>query len=122
MEYLQNVYRKEATISLSQVEYWATETIDERRRRRLKLTALLRDTDVMADVLGYLPRKVIALRLASSTADSRPFELLVPAGAVVKESGKGYLNLTSGLTRSKRTYPGFEGHLTGSADPQLLYP
>ena len=45
-----------------------------------------------------------------------------PPGAVAKESGKGYLTLTSGLTRSKRTYPGFEGHLTGSADPQLLYP
>jgi len=28
------------------------------------MAALLRDTDVMADVLAFLPRKVIALRLA----------------------------------------------------------
>ena len=31
---------------------------------RLTMAALLRNTDVMADVLGFLPRKVIALRLA----------------------------------------------------------
>ena len=30
-----------------------------------KMNALLRDTDVMADVLGFLTRKMIALQLAS---------------------------------------------------------
>ena len=37
----------------------------EAAAQRLKQTALLRNTDVMADVLGFLERKVIALRLAS---------------------------------------------------------
>ena len=31
---------------------------------KLTMTALLRDTDVMADVLAFLPRKMIALQLA----------------------------------------------------------
>ena len=62
-ERLQKVYREE-TFSLSQVEHWATETNDDRRRRRTKLTMLLRDTDVMADVLGFFTRKEIALQLA----------------------------------------------------------
>jgi len=63
-ERLQRVYQDEV-LSSSQVEYWATETNADRSRRRTKLamTALLRDTDVMADVLGFLPRKMIALQL-----------------------------------------------------------
>ena len=64
LEHLYKVYRKE-TLTLSQVEYWATETNDERRREtKLAINALVRNTDVMADVLAFLPRKVIALRLA----------------------------------------------------------
>ena len=62
LERLQKVYREEALPS-DQVEYWATEFNDE--RRRFPLPMLLRNTDVMADVLGFLPRKVIALKLAA---------------------------------------------------------
>ena len=38
--------------------------VERRRRKKLAMTALLRDTDVMADVLGFLTRRKIALRLA----------------------------------------------------------
>jgi len=58
---LQKVYREE-TLPSSQVEYFAREMIVE--RRRFPLPMLVRNTDVMADVLGFLPRREIALRLA----------------------------------------------------------
>ena len=64
LEHLQKVYREDA-LSLDQVEYWAMETNDERRREtKLAINALVRNTDVMADVLAFLPRKVIANQLA----------------------------------------------------------
>ena len=64
LERLQKVYCEEA-LSSDQVEYWATETNDAwRSRTKLAMAALLRNTDVMADVLAFLPRRGIALQLA----------------------------------------------------------
>ena len=62
LERLLKVYREEAVPS-DQVEYWATET-HRNNRTKLAMTALLRDTDVMADVLGFLARRELALQLA----------------------------------------------------------
>ena len=46
---------------------------------KLTLTALLRNVDVMADVLGFLTRREISLQLGRRRLFG-PLQLLVPAG------------------------------------------
>ena len=65
-ERLQKVYREE-TFSLSQVEFWAAET-HRNHRTKLAMNGLLRNTDVMADVLAFLTRRELALQLARVNA------------------------------------------------------